>query len=217
MLTLLSGYALQGADCRRSVATGLAVPISYNNTAGTYTVLTQSTTTLYSAVLAVSTIRVIFGEEDKKQLGIGPEELRGPRALSMADRIGIAVGVCAFTLFCLGLVYLILSRRRRCREGLTKDRLMRDLKTIHRRGPSTSDYANVGDQSMSTTNSSTQFAYEQREPPPAYDPGRTIGNHGRRDVDGGRQRDGEIRVLSEQRAMIQQRIQELQNARDPTR
>lgn len=157
-------------------------------------------------MLAVSTIRVLFGEEDKKQLGIGSNKKGGSTTLSMGARIGIAVGVCAFILLCLGLVYFLLARRRRSREGLTKARLMRDLKTMHRRG----DGPYYGDLSMSTASSSTQFAHPQREPPPAYDPGRTRRTSGNQDAGGGRPRDGEIRALNEQKAVIQQRIEELQ-------
>ncbi|QLI73465.1 uncharacterized protein G6M90_00g102600 [Metarhizium brunneum] len=209
-LTYVSGYTLNGSDCRRSVATGLAVPITYDAIQGTYDVLTQSTTTLYSGMLAVSTIQVQFTAEDKKELGIGSDEDGVPRTLSMGARIGIAVGACAFVLLCLCLIYYILARRRRSREGLTKDRLMRDLKTMHRRGPSACDGPYAGDLSMSSTISSTQAPYERHEPPPAYDPGRTRRISGSRDAYSGRQRDGQIRALNEQKAAIEQRIEELQ-------
>lgn len=210
-----SGYSLHGSDCRRSVATALAVPITYNNTAGTYDVLTRSTTTLYSAMLAVSTIRVLFEEEDKKQLGIGTKGKGQSQPLSMSARIGIAVGVCVFILLCLGLIYFLLARRRRSREGLTKDRLMRDLKSMHQRGPSAGDGPYSGALSMTSTNSNTPMTYEQREPPPAYDPGRTTRISGGRDGDNSRQRDGEIMALTEQKAVIQQRIEELQMQETP--
>ncbi|KIE03352.1 hypothetical protein MAJ_00866, partial [Metarhizium majus ARSEF 297] len=189
---------------------GLAVPITYDAIQGTYDVLTQSTTTLYSAMLAVSTIQVQFTAEDKKELGIGSDEDGVPRTLSMGARIGIAVGACAFVLLCLCLIYYLLARRRRSREGLTKDRLMRDLKTMHRRGPSTCDGPYAGDLSMSSTISSTQATYERHEPPPAYDPGRTRRIPESRDAYSGRQRDGQIRALNEQKAAIEQRIEELQ-------
>ncbi|KAK9438873.1 hypothetical protein VB005_07021 [Metarhizium brunneum] len=188
----------------------LAVPITYDAIQGTYDVLTQSTTTLYSGMLAVSTIQVQFTAEDKKELGIGSDEDGVPRTLSMGARIGIAVGACAFVLLCLCLIYYILARRRRSREGLTKDRLMRDLKTMHRRGPSTCDGPYAGDLSMSSTISSTQAPYERHEPPPAYDPGRTRRIPESRDAYSGRQRDGQIRALNEQKAAIEQRIEELQ-------
>ncbi|KAK2606130.1 hypothetical protein QQS21_003413 [Conoideocrella luteorostrata] len=203
------GYTLSGSACRRSVATALAVPITYNTTAGTYNVLTRSTTTLYSALLAVSTIQVQFGDDDKKRLGISPSKGYQEFSLSLGTRIGIAVGVCAFVLLCLGLICFGLARRRRAREGLTKERLMRDLKTIHRRGPSGNGSYN-GDPSMSTVSSGPHFAHEQREPPPAYDPGRTRRISGNRQSDHGGQRDGEIRVLNEQKAVIQQRLDELE-------
>ncbi|KAG8421044.1 hypothetical protein J3458_002951 [Metarhizium acridum] len=204
------GYTFRGSDCRRSVATGLAVPITYDTIAGTYDVLTQYTTTLYSAMLAVSTIQVQFTAEDKKELGIGSDQDDVSRTLSMGARIGIAVGACAFVLLCLCLIYYLLAMRRRSREGLTKDRLMRDLKTMHRRGPSHVDGPYAGDLSMSSTISSTQTAYERREPPPAYDPGRARRIPESRDADSGRQRDGQIRALNEQKAVIEQRIEELQ-------
>ncbi|EFY90844.1 hypothetical protein MAC_03207 [Metarhizium acridum CQMa 102] len=188
----------------------LAVPITYDTIAGTYDVLTQYTTTLYSAMLAVSTIQVQFTAEDKKELGIGSDQDDVSRTLSMGARIGIAVGACAFVLLCLCLIYYLLAMRRRSREGLTKDRLMRDLKTMHRRGPSHVDGPYAGDLSMSSTISSTQTAYERREPPPAYDPGRARRIPESRDADSGRQRDGQIRALNEQKAVIEQRIEELQ-------
>lgn len=204
------GYTLlSGSACRRSVATALAVPITYNTTAGTYNVLTKSTTTLYSALLAVSTIQVQFGEDDKRRLGIEPDKERSGPPMPLGTRIGIAVGIGAFILLCVGLVYLALVRRRRSREGLTKDRLMRDLKSMHRRGPSGNGPYN-SDSSMSSASSGPCFFHGQREPPPAYDT-RSRRSSKHRHGEHGRPTDGEIRALNEQKAVIQQRLDELES------
>ncbi|KAG6041399.1 hypothetical protein E4U41_004497 [Claviceps citrina] len=191
------------------IATALAVPITYNTTAGTYNVLTKSTTTLYNAILAVTSIQVQFNEDDKRLLGIETDITDSGFSFSLGTRIGIAVGVGVFILLCMGLIYYALARRRRSREGLTKERLIRDLKSIHRRdqlgnGPYNSH------SSMSTTNPGPYLAPEQTEPPPAYDPWsrRPSGN---RASDYGRPTDGEIRALNEQKAVIQQRIDELES------
>ncbi|KHO00134.1 uncharacterized protein MAM_02057 [Metarhizium album ARSEF 1941] len=57
--------------------------------------------------------------------------------------------------------------------------------------------------------SSTQVAYEPHEPPPAYDPGRTRRMSVGRDAEGGRQRDGQTRALNGQKAVIEQRTEQL--------
>lgn len=188
------------------MATALAVPITYNDTARTHSVLTQSTTTLYSALLAVSTIQVLFGDEDKRQLGINNGKSEPGHPMPLAIRIGIAVGIGAFVLLCLGLAYFAIARRRRSREGLTKERLMRDLKYMHRHGPSASTSRNCSVQSMSTVAS-----FRGELPPPAYYPGRTRSSLTRGDAECGLLRDGEIRALHEQKAVIQQRLDELES------
>ncbi|KAG6061078.1 hypothetical protein E4U17_002658 [Claviceps sp. LM77 group G4] len=204
------GYTYSGSVCRRSVATALAVPITYNTTAGTYKVLTASTTTLYSAMLAVSTIQVLFNEDDKKRLGIQTDTVNSGWSLSLGTRIGIAVGVGCFILLCMALIYYALARRRRFREGLTKERLIRDLKSIHRRNsPDNGPYINT--MGMSVANAGPYLAHEQHDPPPpAYDP-RSRGSVGNRPGDSIRPTEGEIRALNEQKAMIQQRLDELES------
>ncbi|KAG5982584.1 hypothetical protein E4U55_001690 [Claviceps digitariae] len=191
------GYTFVGSVCRRSVATALAVPITYNTTAGTYHVMKDSTTTLYSAMLAVSSIQVQFNDDDRRLLGIETDRPDSGFSLSLSTRIGIAVGVGVLILLCMGLIYYALARRRRFREGLTKDRLMRDLKSMHRRDTS--------------GNASPYLVQAVNEPPPAYHPqtGRPPGN--RAGGDYSRPADGEIRALNEQKAIIQQRLDELES------
>ncbi|GAO17819.1 hypothetical protein UVI_02049160 [Ustilaginoidea virens] len=197
--------------CRRSVATALAVPITYNTTAGTYNVMTQSTTTLYSAVLAASTIQVLYGAEDRKQLGIdiihGQDHVH---FMSTSTRIGVSVGVGTLVLLCLGLFYFALTRHRRRREGLTEDRLMRDLRSLQGQHPSW-DKPCTSRLSMSTADASIHSLHEQHQPPPpAYDPNRAGRAPGHGNTDYARDRDGEIRLLREQKAMIQRRLEELE-------
>ncbi|QUC17834.1 uncharacterized protein UV8b_02075 [Ustilaginoidea virens] len=205
------GYTLSGSACRRSVATALAVPITYNTTAGTYNVMTQSTTTLYSAVLAASTIQVLYGAEDRKQLGIdiihGQDHVH---FMSTSTRIGVSVGVGTLVLLCLGLFYFALTRHRRRREGLTEDRLMRDLRSLQGQHPSW-DKPCTSRLSMSTADASIHSLHEQHQPPPpAYDPNRAGRAPGHGNTDYARDRDGEIRLLREQKAMIQRRLEELE-------
>lgn len=203
----VSGYSLDGTHCKRSVQTALAVPLTYNRTANTYKVMSSSTTTLYSATLAVDAISVLFTEEDKKQLGIETESKENHKPLSIGSRIGIAVGVGAFILLCLALGYFIVARRRRAREGLTKARLIRDLRTMqaqNRHGPrSQNDPFSPARSEMSQIES----------PPPAYDSRKTrlarrahsSGANGR-----GSGTEGEIEALEEQKAAIEQRLEELE-------
>ena len=147
-------------------------------------------------MLAVSSIQVQFNDDDRRRLGIETENMDSGFSLSLGTRIGIAVGVGVFILLCLGLIYYALARRRRSREGLTKDRLMRDLKSIHRRDAS--NHARY-----------PYLVHEASEPPPAYDP-QTRRPPGGRAGDNIRPTDGEIRALNEQKAMIQQRLDELE-------
>ncbi|KAG5932880.1 hypothetical protein E4U53_001160 [Claviceps sorghi] len=193
----------------RSVATALAVPITYNTTAGTYKVLTHSTTTLYSATLAVSSIQVQFNDDDRRRLGIETDRTDSGFSLSLGARIAIAAGIGVFILLCMGLIYYALRRRQRSREGLTKERLMQDLKSIHRRDPSDHGQYN-STLSRSAANAGPYLANETNEPPPAYDPHarRPPGN---RAGEYSRPADSEIRVLNEQKAMIQQRLDELES------
>lgn len=161
-------------------------------------------------MLAVSTIQVLFNEDDKKRLGIQTDTVNSGWSLSLGTRIGIAVGVGCFILLCMALIYYVLARRRRFREGLTKERLIRDLKSIHRRNsPDNGPYINtVG---MSVANAGPYLTHEQHDPPPpAYDP-RSRGPVGNRPGDSIRPTEGEIRALNEQKAMIQQRLDELES------
>ncbi|KAG6007258.1 hypothetical protein E4U21_006176 [Claviceps maximensis] len=206
------GYAFNGSVCRRSVATALAVPITYNTMAGTYHVMRDSTTTLYSAMLAVSSIQVQFNDDDRRRLGIETDRIDPAFPMSLGTRIGIAAGVGVFILLCMGLIYYVLARRRRSREGLTRDRLMRDLKSIHRRGPSDNGRYNNNTLSISTANTGPYLVYEGNEPPPpAYDP-QTRRPHGNRAGNCSRPTDDEIRALNEQKAIIQQRLDELERS-----
>ncbi|PHH92444.1 hypothetical protein CDD83_7400 [Cordyceps sp. RAO-2017] len=99
-----SYYSFDGSHCKRSVPTVLAVPITYDRAAGTYEVMSNSTTTLYSATIAVNTIRALFMEQDKHLFGLTDDEEISQddevhdESLSAGARIGIALGVAVFAL-----------------------------------------------------------------------------------------------------------------------
>ncbi|KAM5355733.1 hypothetical protein ACJ41O_002379 [Fusarium nematophilum] len=186
-----SEYYLDGNWCKRSVPTVLAVPITYNHTARTYDILSDSTTTLYSATIAVYTIRALFKEEDKDALGLKDEDdigtERSPNSLSLGARIGIGVGVGAF----------VLLRKRSHELNAMRSR-------HHGRG-------GLGDDFYIAGNGHPRRA----EPPPAYeaatDSHSTTDNDSRLSGDT-TTRDEEIRALQVQKAAIQRRIEELERS-----
>ncbi|KAL6792029.1 hypothetical protein J3E68DRAFT_60844 [Trichoderma sp. SZMC 28012] len=206
-----SEYSYAGGHCKRQVPTVLAVPIIYNHTAATYDVLTNSTTTLYSATIAVNTIRALFREQDKPLLGLTNEddiddEREDDRGLSMSAKIGIGVGVTLFGLFSIGAAILIYLWRRDRRKKGHPSGTSHELGVVQRT------------QGQMYTNSpplgSHQRARERSaEPPPAYD--FTTETNSVADNDGEEAtvaRDGQIQVLMAQKAAIQRRIDELERA-----
>ncbi|KAL7950647.1 hypothetical protein V8C42DRAFT_340264 [Trichoderma barbatum] len=205
-----SEYSYVGGLCKRQVPTVLAVPITYNHTAATYEVLTNSTITLYSATIAVQTIRALFREEDKPLLGLTNEddiddEPEDDHGLSMAAKIGIGVGVTLFGLFAIGAAILIYLLRRDRRKKRHTGRTSHELGVVQRtQGPM---YSN------SPLGSHPRARARDAEPPPAYD--FTTETNSVADNDGenaGVARDGEIQVLMAQKAAIQRRIEELERA-----
>ncbi|KAL6811140.1 hypothetical protein GGI42DRAFT_210357 [Trichoderma sp. SZMC 28013] len=205
-----SEYSYAGGHCKRQVPTVLAVPIIYNHTAATYDVLTNSTTTLYSATIAVNTIRALFREQDKPLLGLTDEddiddERDDDRGLSMSAKIGIGVGVTLFGLFSIGAAILIYLWRRDRRKKGHPSGTSHELGVVQRT------------QGQMYTNSplgSHQRARERSaEPPPAYDfttETNSVADNDGEDVTVAR--DGQIQVLMAQKAAIQRRIDELERA-----
>lgn len=205
VLTLYSEYSYAGGHCKRQVPTVLAVPIIYNHTAATYDVLTNSTTTLYSATIAVNTIRALFREQDKPLLGLTDEDdiddqPNDDHGLSLSAKIGIGVGVTLFGLFAIGAaVFIYLWRRERRRKSATS-RTSHELGVVQR-----------AQGQMYTNSARPRARARDAEPPPAYD--YTTETNSVADNDGGSvvvARGGEIQALMAQKAAIQRRIEELE-------
>ncbi|KAH6606434.1 hypothetical protein Trco_005587 [Trichoderma cornu-damae] len=206
-----SEYSFMGGHCRRQVPTVLAVPIIYNHTAATYEILTNSTTTLYGATIAVNTIRALFTEQDKPLLGLTDEddiddEPEDDHGLSLSAKIGIGVGVTLFGLFAIGVAVFLCSWRRERRSKGPTGRTSHELSVVQRTQGQ-----------MYATNSPLRSHRRARardaEPPPAYD--FTTQTNSVADHDGGIAavaRGGEIQVLMAQKAAIQRRIEELERA-----
>lgn len=182
-----SEYTLHDSYCKRELPTVLAVPIIYNTTDGTHDVLTDTTTTLTDATLAVWTINALFQERDKDLLGLTyEEEIRdetedGGGGLSLGSRIGIGIGATIGGLLVIGLIMFLLCRRHRGSKKTEADAAGCDMRSR---------------------------ANGSELPPPAYEFTET--NSLADDDDDERPRDGEIQVLRAQKAAIQRRIEELQ-------
>ncbi|KAF4505032.1 hypothetical protein G6O67_007028 [Ophiocordyceps sinensis] len=196
-----SYYTLDGSHCKRSVPTVLAVPISYNNTAGTYEeVMSSSTTTLYSATIAVNTIRALFMEQDKGLLGLTDEEEISEDethdySLPLGARIGVAIGVPVFALLSIGAVVFCLLRWRQSRRSQAK-------------GLGSHELGSVGGGRLCTRHSLTMREGDVAEAPPACEAsGPADGFRARGD---GHVRQDEIRNLVAQKEAIQLRIEELE-------
>ncbi|KAL6908663.1 hypothetical protein GGI43DRAFT_379506 [Trichoderma evansii] len=197
-----SEYSWAGGHCKRLVPTVLAVPIIYNSTAATYEVLTNSTTTLYSATIAVNTIRALFREKDKPLLGLTDDDdiddhKDDDEGLSVSAKIGIGVGVALGGLLAIAAaIFLYMGRKR----GST-DRTSHELRAVQRA------------QGRMYSSSHTQVRARDSEPPPAYASESETNNTA--DNDSGSTavtRGGEIQVLIAQKAAIQRRIEELERA-----
>lgn len=193
----------------RSVPTVLAVPITYNETASTYEVMTSSTTTLYSATIAVYTIRALFQEEDRKLLGLtGSDEIEGEeskRGLSLSAKVGIGVGVAIFALLALGVgLFFIFRKNSKCRGTGRNSRRGEGTTTMNGNDNHDVSYgANV-------IPLRTRRLTNDEPPPPTYE-----ASTGRNSLADGEStdsptRDDEIRHLRVQKAAIQRRIEELE-------
>lgn len=203
-----SEYSYADGHCKRQVPTVLAVPIIYNHTAATYDVLTNSTTTLYSATIAVDTIRALFRERDKPLLGLTndddiDDQLEDNHGLSLSAKIGIGVGVTLFGLFAIGAATFVYLWRRERKKQCPTSRTSHELSVVQR--------AQGQMYSSSPLDSHPRARARDGEPPPAYD--FTTETNSVADNDGGNvtiARDGEIQVLMAQKAAIQRRIEELE-------
>lgn len=209
MLTgFLREYSLDGNQCKRYVPTVLAVPISYNHSASTYDIMSSSTTTLYSATIAVYTIRALFQEADKEMLGLKDEDdidiEKGKRSLSLNERIGIGVGVAIFVLLLIGAIVMFGLRKDRsdAKIGLHELNAMR-----HRRRHGDGEH---GGHRMGHGSS------HDAEPPPTYQASTRTNTLAGDESEDSSMRDEEIRVLRVQKAAIQRRIDELERVETTT-
>lgn len=204
-LTTDSEYSWAGGHCKRQVPTVLAVPIIYNRTAATYKVLTNSTTTLYGATIAVNTIRALFREKDKPLLGLTDDDdiddhKDDDQGLSLSAKIGIGVGVALGGLLAIGAaIFIFMWRRERKRKGSTGP-TSHELRAVQR-----------AQGQMYSSSQHTQVRARDSEPPPAYASESETNNAA--DNDGGSSAvipGSEIQVLIAQKAAIQRRIEELE-------
>ncbi|KAI8684435.1 hypothetical protein NCS57_00109600 [Fusarium keratoplasticum] len=208
-----SAYSLDGNLCKRLVPTVVAVPISYNHTARSYDVLSDSTTTLYSATIAVYTIRALFKDGDKDALGLKDEDDIGPhrpaKTLSLAARIGIGVGVAVFVLFVIGAIAYFLVRRDRVRSEKKRAHELDVMRARHGTG-------GLGDDFYAAANGHHRRDRNRHgEPPPAYEAATdstSVTDNDSRLSDDLTTRDEELRALQVQKAAIQRRIEELERS-----
>ncbi|KAF4124092.1 hypothetical protein GMORB2_5808 [Geosmithia morbida] len=210
-----SEYSLDGSICKREQPTILAVPIVYNTTDGSYMILTDETSTLTSATLAVHTIQALFQDSDKEMLGLTDdeticEEPSDHRGLSLGARIGIGIGttIGGVMLIALGL-WILLTRRRKSVDEKLDSELDSDFPAM-RNAPLHPQAVNT----VNTANASIDM------PPPAYEfsARNSVTDDESRDGDDDSHDDnvstmqgGEIEILRAQKAAIQRRIEELQN------
>lgn len=178
----------------------LAVPITYNLTAGTHEVLSSSTTTLYNATIAVNTIRALFMERDMGLLGltdeekISEDEVRDD-SLPPGVRVGAAIGVAVFALLCMGAITFCLLLWRRSRRRQAKGLASHELGSL------------CGGE-LGSQDSYAARGGDVAEPPPAYEAaGPANDSLGRGD---GIARQDEIRSLVARKEAIQLRIDELE-------
>ncbi|KND95180.1 hypothetical protein TOPH_00225 [Tolypocladium ophioglossoides CBS 100239] len=204
-----SNYDLDGSHCKRPVLTVLAVPITYNRTASTYEVMTNSTTTLYSATIAVNTIRALFMDQDKKLLDLSNEseisrEEVPDQGLSLGARLGIAFGVGGFVLVCIGTVIFCVLRRRRSRRRQAKGRGPHELNFVHGSHLHAPAAYTPGDHGFDAHDQSAA------EPPPAYEASTMTNSSVEPEGGDPDTREDEIRALVVQKAAIQRRLEELE-------
>lgn len=206
-------YYLDGEQCKRTVPTVLAVPITYNHTAHTYEIMSDSTTTLYSATIAVYTIRALFQEDDKASLGLKDEDDIGteedPKGLSLGARIGIGVGVAMFVLLVIAGGAIFIIRRDRARA---KKKRSHELNAMSRGdgNDAGNDLYVVGEM-----HETRDRCGDLPEPYPTYEvatDAASMTDNGSRLSGDTATRDDEIRVLREQKNSIQRRIEQLEQS-----
>ncbi|PHH67191.1 hypothetical protein CDD81_2960 [Ophiocordyceps australis] len=205
-----SYYSFDGFQCKRSMPMVLAVPMTYYfESSPSYQVFPSSTTTLYSAAMAVYAIRALFREEDKQLLGLVDdddiaEDETHDRSLSTGARAGIALAVTAVAVLLTGAIAFCLlhsrkRRRRRAKCGNGSHELT-NVDTRTARGP-------IACMPHAMTLDTREAIVT--EPPPAYEAS-TATDSDEHGEDMSEARQNEIRALVAQKVAIQQRIEELE-------
>lgn len=206
---------MDGSLCKRSISSVIAIPYTYNQTARTYDVDAETTTTLYSATIAVYTIRALFKDRDKDALGLKDEDdIPGiehkDNSLSLGARIGIGVGVAVFVLLAVGGIAFWLIRRERNRSEKRRPHELNAVVNMRHSSSGTGDNFYAAADANHQRNRSRGNA----EPPPAYaatDSNSMTENDSRLSEDTAT-RDEEIRALQVQKEAIQRRLQQLERA-----
>ena len=195
-------YSLDGQYCKRSMATLLAIPITYNLTDSTYDIFHGETSTLLSGTLAVHTIRALFREEDKATLGLTDDtafdDENIPAGLSLSAKIGIGVGVSLAGLLFIGILTFFLTGKHRKSNKKWREPT-HELGRVDRNpaGP----HQIYGNDSRGTADL----------PPLAYEVSiETDSGHEGEEIDAAARAD-EIVRLRAQKAAIQRRIEELES------
>ncbi|KIL94928.1 hypothetical protein FAVG1_01859 [Fusarium avenaceum] len=188
--------------------------ICCSSTAQTYDAISDSPTTLYSATIAVYTIRALFKDSDKDALGLKDEDdIPGienhNETLSLGARIGIGVGVAVFVLLAIGGLAFWLTRRERAR---TEKRRPHELNAVDSMRHNS---AGPGDNFYAAADANHRRARNRQatEPPPAYEAAtdsNSMTENDSRLSEETATRDEEIRALQVQKEAIQRRIEELE-------
>ncbi|KAF4968486.1 hypothetical protein FSARC_4131 [Fusarium sarcochroum] len=204
-----SEYTLDGSLCTRSTSSVIAVPYTYNHTARSFDALSDSTTTLYSATIAVYTIRALFKDGDKDALGLKDEDDIGPerdsQSLSLGARIGIGVGVAVFVLLAIGALAFWLMRRERAR---TEKRRAHELSPV---GSMRHNSAGPGDDFYAAGEVHHRRDRSRQLDEAATDSNSMTENDSRLSEDTAT-REEAIRALQVQKEAIQRRIEELERS-----
>jgi hypothetical protein len=191
----------------------LAVPIEYDKADGDYQIMTNSTTTLYSATIAVYTVHALFQESDKAILGLTDEvdiaTKKHHQGLSLGAQIGIGIGVTAAVILILGGIMFLYARHRlrhhmETYPRISNDREIGQLPPVH---PSDIRSFNTGgNRSLPPKAVSESSATTADTNAPAMDTEATA-------LD----RSNEIKALRSQQADIQRRIEQLEKTADENR
>ncbi|KAI9171306.1 hypothetical protein HJFPF1_00788 [Paramyrothecium foliicola] len=206
-----SDYSFDGAYCKRSVPTVLAVPISYNKTIGTYSIVTTSTTTLYSATIAVHTIQALFQEKDRAVLGItdevGISKKSDNHGLSLGAQIGIGIGVTAAVVLLVGTIMFLFARRGLRRNGQSQAAPPHSADAGYEETGHLSPIYAAGDRifdgDRSRSKRSQAVSESSATTSDTYAPPVTESREGL-------EKDDEIKALRSQQADLQRRIEELE-------